>query len=289
MPRIGVQYQDVVTVASELASEGVSVTHEHVRSRLGTGSNSTLARHLKRWRETHPLSEESVSLSATLSQHVASVWHELSTAADNRVLEITTMAQLIISTLSDENLKLRENGRRWQELHEKWSAQKSELVENLERQEASIGEHKTVYVEAQHINSLLNRSIEEKQNQIDSLENHISIMQKNLEHFREAAREQLLMEQDKQSRFLEMIESSLTANTENVIQAISEDKPILENIIDGLNQSNANKFAQENALKETNEMLYALQRAVSTIQSQFKHVLPKTKLQHKKIKNKFIL
>jgi hypothetical protein len=114
-------------------------------------------------------------------------------------------------------------------------------------------------------------------------------MQKNLEHFREAAREQLLMEQDKQSRFLEMIESSLTANTENVIQAISEDKPILENIIDGLNQSNANKFAQENALKETNEMLYALQRAVSTIQSQFKHVLPKTKLQHKKIKNKFIL
>ncbi len=50
MARPGVEYDDVARVARQLVSQGESPSVQKVRDRLKTGSNTTIAMHLKAWR-----------------------------------------------------------------------------------------------------------------------------------------------------------------------------------------------------------------------------------------------
>jgi hypothetical protein len=50
MARPGVSYEEVEKIAILIAGEGRIPTIESVRMRLGTGSSTTLATHLRRWK-----------------------------------------------------------------------------------------------------------------------------------------------------------------------------------------------------------------------------------------------
>ena len=51
MARSGIQYEDVREAAESLLSRGLSPTIQRVREVLGTGSNTTISEHLKRWQQ----------------------------------------------------------------------------------------------------------------------------------------------------------------------------------------------------------------------------------------------
>ncbi|MBY0544071.1 MAG: DNA-binding protein [Gammaproteobacteria bacterium] len=53
MSRIGIDYDSVKQTAIKLLSQGIAPSVQKVREQLGTGSNTTIAEHLKRWREEH--------------------------------------------------------------------------------------------------------------------------------------------------------------------------------------------------------------------------------------------
>lgn len=53
MARHGVDFETVKQAALKLLSKGVSPSVQRIRELLGTGSNSTIAEHLKIWREQH--------------------------------------------------------------------------------------------------------------------------------------------------------------------------------------------------------------------------------------------
>ena len=53
MPRVGVNYETIKHTALKLLSQGASPSVQKVREVLGTGSNTTIAEHLKVWREEH--------------------------------------------------------------------------------------------------------------------------------------------------------------------------------------------------------------------------------------------
>lgn len=57
MARIGVDYETVKHAALKLLSQGSSPSVQRVRELLGTGSNTTIAEHLKIWREAHATRE----------------------------------------------------------------------------------------------------------------------------------------------------------------------------------------------------------------------------------------
>jgi septal ring factor EnvC (AmiA/AmiB activator) len=58
MARYGVTFEKVATIAAELISQGINPTVDRVRTQLGTGSKSTIAKHLKRWRIQAEFSEQ---------------------------------------------------------------------------------------------------------------------------------------------------------------------------------------------------------------------------------------
>ncbi len=53
MARRGVDFETVKQAALKLLSKGISPSVQRIRESLGTGSNSTIAEHLKVWREQH--------------------------------------------------------------------------------------------------------------------------------------------------------------------------------------------------------------------------------------------
>ncbi len=57
MARIGINYTDVKTAAYKLLSQGHSPSVQKIREVLGTGSNTTIAEHLRVWREEYAKKE----------------------------------------------------------------------------------------------------------------------------------------------------------------------------------------------------------------------------------------
>jgi len=74
MARTGVKFEEVKKVANQLYQKGITPTVQRVREILGTGSNTTLARHLKDWHE-HYFSESSTRMPMAIPE-------ELTTSVD---------------------------------------------------------------------------------------------------------------------------------------------------------------------------------------------------------------
>ena len=73
MARTGVSYEDVERVATQLYQQGLTPTVQRVRQELGTGSNTTISRHLKSWHETFYAEDTSRIPMAIPEEVVASV------------------------------------------------------------------------------------------------------------------------------------------------------------------------------------------------------------------------
>lgn len=84
MARIGIGWQEVSAAADELRSEGLEPTVDRVRERLGTGSKSTIAPLLKRWRQEQGSAD--TSLPDELLQVVSSIHQRLQVLADQKVI-----------------------------------------------------------------------------------------------------------------------------------------------------------------------------------------------------------
>jgi len=90
MARTGVSYEEVEKVANQLYQQGITPTVQRVRETLGTGSNTTLARHLKDWHEQY-FSEKSsripMSIPEELTASVDGFWAAAVAKADENYQE----------------------------------------------------------------------------------------------------------------------------------------------------------------------------------------------------------
>ena len=82
MGRNGILAQDVIAIAEQMVSKGEIPTIEKVRVILGTGSNSTIAKHLTEWKTTRLKADYKDILAHyaapdLVNQAVAKVWQQL--------------------------------------------------------------------------------------------------------------------------------------------------------------------------------------------------------------------
>jgi hypothetical protein len=279
MPRTGVQYEEVASAASLLRSEGLNVTIEQVRQKLGTGSSNTLSKHLSQWRTSNTPSAYEASLPAALSQQVAAIWNQLSASAEERIHTTIMLTHLLISHFSNENSKLRENNRRWQKLHEMWLGEKKSQEDKNSQLSASNAELNTkLQIQQQHIIGL-ERLLVEKDNNLQRLETLFNQAQTNLEHFREASREQLAIEENKLIQNKQTNDEQFKTVMGAIGNAFNQDKYLT--LIEQIHEN------QINALKDTNEMLYAIKCDNLNLEAQVKATLIKTLA--KVNKGKFLL
>ena len=87
MGRIGVTYKDVVEAAATIRNDGENPTVDRVRQSLGTGSKSTIAPFLKRWRSEHQQDADAPQLPDELARAVKNIHGQIQQQADIKINE----------------------------------------------------------------------------------------------------------------------------------------------------------------------------------------------------------
>lgn len=100
MARGGVTFSDVEEAARYLQGVGKNPTVDAIRERLGTGSRTTLADHLKRWKSMQGDSEG--RLPEPLLALVTGLWDGLQSLATQRIDEYKLIAQQEITLLKSQ-------------------------------------------------------------------------------------------------------------------------------------------------------------------------------------------
>ena len=85
MARAGVTYHDVAKAAEAIKTQGQEPTVDRVRERLGTGSKSTIAPLLKRWRSDNGDMADTSGLPNDLVEVVKSLHERVQQMADHRI------------------------------------------------------------------------------------------------------------------------------------------------------------------------------------------------------------
>lgn len=214
MARHGITYDDVISAANTLKGQGKSVTIENVRTFLGTGSSGTVNQHLRRWKEAQNSTQKIASkenLPEPLVALVKGLWEGVLEQTTEQFAPIESNYQQEITELKTELEKYRSNNQRWQKMFNQWQQEKVVLAnEKLTLEQALEFAHQENQSSHSKYDGLL-QQLQEKQERVEELHRLHQQTQANLEHYRESAREQRLLDQqqferEKQQLLLEIKE-----------------------------------------------------------------------------------
>jgi hypothetical protein len=200
MARHGISYEDVISAANTLKAQGKSITIENVRVFLGTGSAGTVNQHLRRWKEVQNSTQRIASkenLPEGLIVLVKGLWEGVLMQTTEQFAPIESNYQQEISELKNELEKYRNNNQRWQKMFNQWQQEKTTLAsDKLTLEQALEFTHKENQSLHSKYDGLL-QQLQEKQERVEELHRLHQQTQANLEHYRESAREQRLLDQQK--------------------------------------------------------------------------------------------
>lgn len=233
MPRPGVSKQDVFAAANQLIGQGKDPTIEQVRQILKTGSNSTIAGHLRDWRATQS-ETQTVAVNEGLPHEMVGMmkglWERLNVQADLKSDEIEEHYKTTITDLHQQLNKYKNNNRRWQKLFNQWQQDKEKLLTNkltLEKKFESLLQDNTV------LQTKVDVQIEmlvEKQAHIDELQRLLSQAQANLEHERTETKNQHISYQQQTNQYkqdINTLNNDLKINQEKM-QSINQQLQLLQ-------------------------------------------------------------
>jgi len=220
MARHGISYDDVISAANTLKAQGKNVTIENVRSYLGTGSSGTVNQHLRRWKEAQNSTQKIASkenLPEGLITLVKGLWEGVLTQSTEQFVPIETNYQQEITELKAELEKYRNNNQRWQSMFNQWQQEKVSLAnEKTTLDQALEFAHKENQSLHGKYDGLL-QQLQEKQERIEELHRLHQQTQANLEHYRESAREQRLIDQQQFENEKQQLQSELKFSKEQLV------------------------------------------------------------------------
>jgi len=190
MARGGVTFTEVDEAARYLQGVGQNPTVDSIRQRLGTGSRTTLAEHLKRWKALQADGEG--RLPQPLIGLVSGLWESLQSLAEQRIQENQFIAHQEVVQLKSQlqatqqiEIKLNQERHQLQETLDTEQRAKSALALQLQTQEKTHDKLNTA-----HQSMLQQLDAAKQENQ--KLHNLAAQIQANLEHYQQAIQQQQL-------------------------------------------------------------------------------------------------
>ncbi len=128
MARAGVTYIDVAKAAEVVRSHGEEPTVDRVRDQLGTGSKSTIAPLLKRWRSDSGERADIDGLPGDLVEVVKSLHERVQQLADHKMEQGRKDIQHVINNLRDELTTVQNSEKRLLASHQEYEQRLSSLA-----------------------------------------------------------------------------------------------------------------------------------------------------------------
>jgi DNA repair exonuclease SbcCD ATPase subunit len=136
MARPGIGYEEVKAAAVQLLEQGVNPSIQRVRELLGTGSNSTIGDHLKRWQQNcteRPRLTLPAAVPQALTSAVESFWQVALEQAETQYQQLRAEAEQAVETAEqarDEAIKAMERAREQASgLQQQWERSQREARE----------------------------------------------------------------------------------------------------------------------------------------------------------------
>lgn len=256
MARHGVNFESVKYAALKLLSKGISPSTQKVRELLGTGSHTTIAEHLKVWREEHA---------------VKKVHHLPATIPEALIVTFETL---------------------WQTAMEHAEKHLADVKAALETQEEKLSQGKILTDKTIADLKLqldgLNQKIDDKTQENQELQTNFAVA---TERFQKQNDEINTLKQQHESRLKHLHDEKHKAIDEvNKLQAkiTSQKKNLLEQI-----EKHQIEFARERALQEESEkrwvqLIDQARSETKNLQKKYEEATCKQKDQIKELKNNFL-
>lgn len=282
MARTGVSYAEVAEAALQLVGFGKNPTVEQVRLILGTGSSTTLANHLRLWKanqETSTLLSAKENIPSELVAVMKGLWERVNNHALEKIAVIETSHQQEIAELQKEVEKYKANNQRWQQLFNQWQQEKTQLAhDKLTLDQALEFAHKENALLSTKQDALF-QQLQNKQERIDELHRLQKQAQANLEHDRESAREQRLLDQQQAEQQKQQLQTDIKTLHEQLIMQ-REKVSVLQNQQQTLNQAYATLETNYAEVQAQHEQVKAKLEEANLSKNTYHHASQHWQTQH---------
>jgi len=212
MARQGVTYSEVAEAASELIGKGKNPTIEQVRLILGTGSSTTIAAHLKVWKENQnetSLISAKENIPEELIAIVKGLWERVINISNEKVNVITAQYHASIDDLQSDLDKYRHNNQRWQHLYNNWNKEKDALLTENKRLELELQQYKDDFsILKSQYDASINQVID-KQDRVNELTILYQQSQKSINHIQANSQEQRRVDQQQYQEQKELLQTEV--------------------------------------------------------------------------------
>jgi len=262
MARPGVTYFDVAKTVVQLIEQKIHPSIEEIRKVLGTGSNSTINRHLREWRSKHGHQVEmEQGLPDSLLVVVKGIYDGIKEESINKINIIESESKSAIVELRTRLVEL--------EAERNKLIQTNKMLEDStnERQEENLALQRKLSALEQTIdkktmeNNTLQERLEDKKAEIDTLKQQLKNAQDNLDHYRETIRQTRETENNLLNGQIKNLENQLyqqQSTAEKATEEIAKLSKKVESLENG----------QEDAVQELNASFAKCQEQNNIIQKQ---------------------
>lgn len=223
MARGGVTYLDVAKAAEKLKNKGIVPTIDRVREILGTGSKTTLAHNLKRWKSITPAETEYQTIPAELVQSVKNLHEQLTAHAQQKIEELKQRSQQEIAQLLQQNQQERENAGTLKRNILNLEANNNKLNKEIEALKKALANSEQINMDVTAEKNELATRLQEKSEQIIILKDQLKSVENNGEHYREMLKQQ---RDEEKTQFMRQIELLQQENNSYRIKVAERNKQI---------------------------------------------------------------
>ena len=236
MARPGVTYLEVKDSIALLQGKEKTITVDHIREELGTGSRTTINRHLKEWRNQQgTLKLKDPTLPQDLLNNIQGLWDKLREQANDKIQQHQVNCDEQYDQLQQENKTQKSELKK---LREAFSQSQTQLEQQTEKAELL----NTKFVVEQQTNHQLTERVKNFQERKQETEEENKKLHQQLEH----SHNNLTHYQNMIGKQRE--QETLKLDSER--QRIQHLETQLKNEITALTQTNANLCAQKNHFEE---------------------------------------
>ena len=260
MARPGISYLDVAKTAIKLVEQKIYPSIEEIRKTLGTGSNSTINRHLREWRNKQGNQIElEQGLPEPLLLAVRGIYDGVKEEAASKINiieseSIKAVAELktTLATVETEQIKLLQTNKSLEDAlnqHQEENLALQRMFNKLEMECSKKADQ----------NNLLQERLADQKSTIDTLKQQLKHTQDNLDHYRETVKQtretenNLLNEQNKSLERQLYQQQIIASKAAEQVTILSREIRLLEDtnkatLLD-LNEVLADRQEQKNAIK----------------------------------------
>ncbi len=257
MARLGITYQEVANAAEQLTLQGKNPTIQNIRMLTNTGSSTTIAQHLKTWKLKEDQSRP-LGLTENLPEEIVltmkGLWAQVIREAEEKIAARENEFEQATAMIIEKNKKLEEENMSWQKKYDELTQEKERLLSDQCALEQSIRQLEQGKVALTVTCDHLSKQLPEKQDHIDELHRLNRQVQTNLEHYREASREQRLLDQQRHEQAQSQRERMIQQLTHEV-KTLGQEKNLLHESLEQMRSVKTALQSQYDGLRVQNDTI----------------------------------